>query len=131
MRFVGRVGGGEDVRPFGVPGAVLRQVKRSTAGAGDYPGREVDDFAADRAGSGLGYLAGGEDSGGAGQIVGPDRGDQSSRVCGEPGLGKWARTLSFRSALTCSIRACRRWTLFAATASSFSVSTVVKKEWKR
>ena len=45
--------------------------------------------------------------------------------------GRWARALSFRSALTCSIMACLRWILSAATAPNVSAGTVVKNAWKR
>jgi hypothetical protein len=42
--------------------------------------------------------------------------------------GKCARALSFRSALTCSMMACPRWDLSAATVSRVPV---VKNAWNR
>lgn len=45
--------------------------------------------------------------------------------------GRWARALSFMSALTRSIMACFRWVLSAATVFNVSAVAVVKNAWKR
>ena len=58
-------------------------MKARFSGAGGDPGRDVDEFAADRAGPGFAEGSGREDSGGAGEVVGHDRGDQPGRVCRE------------------------------------------------
>ncbi len=59
-------------------------------------GRDVDDFAADRSGPGMG-----EGADGAAQVVGHCRGHQPGRVHREH-WGRCTSALSFRSALTCS-----------------------------
>ena len=45
--------------------------------------------------------------------------------------GRWARAEFFRSAWTCSMIACPRWTLSAVTVSNVSGLVVVKKAWNR
>lgn len=70
-------------------------MKADAAGDGGDAGRDVDEFAADRAGPGLAEGACGEDTGGAGEVVGRDRGKNAKGMCGS--------ALSFKSALTCSI----------------------------
>jgi hypothetical protein len=45
--------------------------------------------------------------------------------------GRCARAEPLRSAWTCSMIACPRWVLSAATVSSRSGSAVVKKAWNR
>ena len=55
-------------------------MKTDAPGAGGDPGRDVDEFAADRSGPGLPEMPCGEEPGGAGEVVGHDRGDQPGRV---------------------------------------------------
>ena len=58
-------------------------MKTDCPGAGGDAGRDVDEFAADGAGSCLAEGPGGEDAGGPGEVVGHDRGNEPCRVRGE------------------------------------------------
>lgn len=74
-RFQWGVDGGEELFPSGLLGPRFGQVKADASGAGDDAGRDMDEFAADRAGPFLAEGPCGKDSGGAGEVVGHDRGD--------------------------------------------------------
>lgn len=77
------VDGVEELFPRGFPGPGFGQVKADASGAAGDAGRDVDEFAADRAGAGLAEGPCGEESGGPGEVVGHDRGNQPGRVRGE------------------------------------------------
>lgn len=74
------VHGREQAFPGGLPGPFIGQVEPYSSGAGGGPCRDVDQLGPDRAGPGSGEQALGEDPGGAGEVVGHDRGNQPGGV---------------------------------------------------
>ena len=73
----------EEALPWCLPGPVPGEVEPYFPCARSYSGRDVDEFAADRAGPCLFEVAGSEEPGGAGEVVGDDRGVEPGRVGGK------------------------------------------------
>ena len=96
-------------------------------GAGE-PGGDVDQLGAQGRGGRLGVDGGGERAGGAGEVE-RDRGQhQPGGVGGEPPGRQVRQRPAFRSAMTCSTIACRRW---SASASSIGSGLSVNTAWWR
>ncbi len=77
------MGADEECFPRVLPRPGLGQVKSYFPGAGSDPGGDVDQFSADRCGPRLDEATFGEDSGGAGEVVGHHRADEPGRVRSE------------------------------------------------
>ena len=87
------------------------------AGGADRPGGDVDQLPADRGGGGSSVERRGQRAGGAGRLNAMLASTSQARLALNRPEGRCARGPFFRSAMTCSMIACRRWSASACSGS--------------